>query len=535
MKVSSSEKRIISVGAVIEVLFAIVIFRFFGLSSNTQYQKTASERYMSSIEVSGSDGMIYDTNMELLVNEDFKYVCVGIPSKSDKKVMYENAENADEIIDGLKSNIPFTFESKEYIPADKNVYSFRVPERYSVNQTAQHLIGYTSQGEGVSGIEYAYNNLLRENGVNKINYMTDGFGYMLGGENLEVIRNPVNVKGIVTTIDKNIQKICEDAGSDIECGAIVVTEVSTGNIMAMASFPTYSVYTLEDDIKNENSPMINRTLYSYSVGSIFKLVTAFEAISSGFEDFQYNCTGSIDIDGRIYRCHNHSGHGIQNLEQAMINSCNTYFIELSRKFDISSFREKAFTLGFGREMSLASGIIGSDGVLPTEKDLSLSGELANFSFGQGKLTATPLQISQMTCAIANYGNMPVLRVIKGYTSDRISIQNEKKVQYAYTMDRETAFKLQYLMFSAVNKNENSNAKPRNTSVGAKTSTAQTDCFDEDGNEIYNSWITGYFPADKPQYAVTVLIENGGYGNDSAAPVFREIVEKTADYIKSSDK
>jgi len=528
------EKRITVVGVILETLFAVIIFRFFVIASSPQYKKMASEKYEASIKIPDNDGIIYDTNMNSLVNEKCKYLCIGIPGKSDETAMYEYAENPQDITEGMQSDAPFEFESEEYIPESRNIYSFKVPVRYSLNQTAQHLIGYTSQGEGVDGIEYAYNKILRHTGFSEVKYMTDGFGHMLGGDGVEIVKNQENKSGIVTTIDKNIQKICEDAGSDILCGAIVVTEVKTGNITAMASFPKYSPYTLEDDIKNENSPMINRTLYSYSVGSIFKLVTAFEAIDENLESFEYTCTGSININGRIYKCHDHSGHGKQNLEQAMTNSCNTYFIALGKKLNISSFREKAFTLGFGRETPLASGIVGSGGVLPTEKDLSLPGELANFSFGQGKLTATPLQISQMTCAIANYGDMPVLRVIKGYTDDGINIINQKKTQYAYTMDRETAFKLQYLMVSAINKNENSNACPDNVSAAAKTSTAQTDRFDDDNNEIYNSWITGYFPVDNPMYAVTVLVENGGYGNDSAAPIFREIAEKTADYMKISE-
>lgn len=530
----SIEKRITALGVILETLFAVIIFRFFSLASSPQYKKLASEKYTSSIEIPDSDGIIYDINMNPLVNQSYKYLCIGIPEKSDKKAMYDGAENPQDVTEGIASGIPFEFDSVKYIPEFKNVYSFKVPTRYSFRQTAQHLIGYTSQGKGVDGIEYAYDKILRQSGKSEIKYMTDGFGHMLDGEEIQIIKNPENKSGVVTTIDKNIQEICENAGRNINCGAIVVTEVKTGNITAMASFPTYSVYTLEYDIQNENSPMINRTLYSYSVGSVFKLVTAFEAISENMEDFEYTCTGSINIDGRIYRCHDHSGHGKQNLEQAMTNSCNTYFIALGQKLDISSFREKAFTLGFGRETPLASGITGSGGVLPTEDDLSLSGELANFSFGQGKLTATPLQISQMTCAIANYGNMPVLRVIKGYTNDGENIISEKRTQYAYTMDRDTAFKLQYLMVSAINKNENSKACPDNTTAAAKTSTAQTDRFDDDGNEIYNSWITGYFPVDNPKYAVTVLVENGGYGNDSAAPIFREIVEKSSDYMKISE-
>jgi penicillin-binding protein 2 len=101
------------------------------------------------------------------------------------------------------------------------------------------------------------------------------------------------------------------------------------------------------------------------------------------------------------------------------------------------------------------------------------------------------------------------------------------------MEEETAEMLRTLMAAAVNNNENSNARPYNVMAAGKTSTAQTGRFDENGNELYNAWITGYFPVYEPEYAVTVLIEDGGYGNDSSAPVFREIIEKIQK-IKKSD-
>ena len=167
----------------------------------------------------------------------------------------------------------------------------------------------------------------------------------------------------------------------------------------------------------------------------------------------------------------------------------------------------------------------SGGVLPTVKDLMIPAELANFSFGQGKLSATPLQILQLTCTIANNGKMPVLRLVKGMTLDGDDILNEKKPQNSQVLERTTANQLKEMMISAVEDNENSNAKTNYTTVGAKTSTAQTGRYDKNGVELCHAWITGFFPADKPQYAVTVLIEDGGYGNDASAPVFKEIVEK----------
>jgi penicillin-binding protein 2 len=239
----------------------------------------------------------------------------------------------------------------------------------------------------------------------------------------------------------------------------------------------------------------------------------------------YDCVGKTDVEGRNFNCHKLDGHGWQDMPQAMANSCNTYFIELARCLDIREYRRLATYLGFGREAHLCAGIIGSGGVLPTEKDLSVPAELANFSFGQGKLTATPLQITQLTCTIANRGNMPVLRLIKGLTHDGESIISEKRPLYSEVLSIDTAEKIKKMMILAVQRNERSNARSRLVNVGAKTSTAQTGRFDENGEELCHAWITGFFPAEDPQYAVTVLIENGGYGNDAAAPVFRRIAEK----------
>ena len=88
-----------------------------------------------------------------------------------------------------------------------------------------------------------------------------------------------------------------------------------------------------------------------------------------------------------------------------------------------------------------------------------------------------------------------------------------------------------MMISAVRDNENSKARTKKMSVGAKTSTAQTGKFNDSGEELCHAWITGFFPARQPKYAVTVLIEDGGYGNDAAAPVFRRIAERMSEFEK----
>lgn len=118
----------------------------------------------------------------------------------------------------------------------------------------------------------------------------------------------------------------------------------------------------------------------------------------------------------------------------------------------------------------------------------------------------------------------MLRLIRGVTVDGETVGNEKSLQKSRIMTSDEAKELRKLMISAVYDNENSNSAARYVRTAAKTSTAQTGRFDENGEELCNAWVTGFYPASSPRYAITVLVEDGGYGNDSAAPVFSNIVD-----------
>lgn len=521
-----AERGIIILVGVFFLLFVVIACNYYKLAVQQQYVRAAEQRSELDITAGVSQGTIYDCNMKPIVNAGVKYQAVAVPSAVDREETAKYAVDKNDFYEKFDSGVPFSFECRKGTPESEGLTVFEIPERYSENQLAQHVVGYISENSGVSGIEYAYDRILRgDYGENKVTYSIDGFGRVLIGDGKVIQRSDAAKGGVVTTIDSDIQRICEECGSDIEKGAIVAADIKTGDILAMASFPDYSPDSLEKALADERSPLINRTLYSYGVGSIFKLVTSCEAINENLGGYIYDCEGSISVDGQNFNCHKHDGHELQNMTQAITKSCNTYFISLSRSLDVDNFRRLAYSLGFGREVQLCAGITGSAGVLPTVSDLMVPAELANFSFGQGKLTATPLQITQLTCAIANYGEMPALRLIKGVTLDGEEIANEKNPQLTRVIESETSYALRQMMISAIRDNEESNARTKYTSVGAKTSTAQTGRYDEDGEELCHAWITGFFPAYAPKYAVTVLVEDGGYGNDAAAPIFSEIADR----------
>lgn len=521
------QKRLIILAISLVFVFSILLMRIYVIVQNDEYLETAKNQSSCKLNVGNVYGNIYDRNFNKLVNTKSRFYAAINPSQDAIKAVLPYICDSEEFYSQLVYGAPFFCEVKtDNIECD-DIDIFEIPERNSENQLAQHIIGYVQDGEGVTGIESAYDEFLRSHiQKNSVSYKIDGQGTVLRGMEKNIEHGNEMTAGVVLTFDKYIQAICELVGEKMEKGAIVVMNVRTGDILGMASIPSYNCLNLSDALSNEDSPLINRCLYAYNVGSIFKLVTAQSAFEEGLnEDFSYDCTGYEMVGTQKFWCHDHSGHGMQNMTKAMTNSCNTYFIELSRHISNKVFLDVAERMGFGRSITLASGINSESGNLQTIEDLSLPAEKANFSFGQGKLLATPLQICAYTSAIANEGKLFVPRLVVGTSEDGSDVVSEEEIKFTQVMDRETSFRLQDLMIAAVNENPDSNAKPSNVYVAGKTSTAQTGQFDEDDTEICHGWITGYFPISEPEYAVTVLCEGGGYGNDCAAPIFKEIAER----------
>ena len=507
------------------LMFMVVSMNYYRIAQDRKYVLTAMDNSFVTINAGDTQGTIFDRDFVPMTNTESETVAIAVPSAVSLEELYDIAKDKEKLKADHAAGKPFAFVCSRKGSDSEGLTFFDIPVHFCSENTAPHVVGYLSEGRGASGIEYAYDRILRGgSSENSVTYSTDGSGNILIGAGKDVIRSKKQETGVVLTIDSRIQKICHNAGKNIEKGAIVVSDVDSGEILALASFPEFDPCDIAPALNDSRSPLINRALYSYSVGSIFKLVTASEAIDENFAGYVYDCQGSINVCGQLFRCHKTDGHGLQDMTEAMTNSCNTYFISLSQLLDLPSYRERAYSLGFGREIHLCAGMTASAGVLPTNEELLVPAELANFSFGQGRLTASPLQINAMTCAIANGGYLIMPEMIRGITLDGKSVGNEKLPRRSKVLSEETAAQLRKMMIAAVYCNDNSKARPRYIRAAAKTSTAQTGRTDEDGEELCNAWITGFFPASSPTYAVTVLVEDGGYGNDAAAPVFADIVD-----------
>lgn len=524
------KKRIAAGFFVCALIFGGLYSRLLYLSSRPALAATAESQASVTLAVSKTRANIYDCYMNKLVGKTKIPTAAVFPSPENfaaVKAACKGYISSGELLRLYSSGAPFTVSVKENVNAE-NVTMFSVPQRYRDVQTAAHIIGCVdSDNVGISGIERACNAFLTKHAAwQSISYRVNGAGELLGGEPVKISVSGEAKAGVILTIDSKIQQIAEAAGKQsIKNGAVIVMEPKTGKIKAMASFPAFSQNSLEKSVGDaKNAPMINRALSPFAVGSAFKIVTAAAALESGLPKQRYACTGQISVGEQRFACHEAGGHGALTMKQAMAKSCNTYFIRLGLSLDKLKLRAAASDMSFGKSFELAPGMVSQSGTLPDVSELSNPAETANFSFGQGKLTATPLQVTLMTCCVANGGRLNYPSLIEGTTVNGAEIKKSKVKAPMRVLSEEAAERLREFLKYDVMQTENQYAKPVSTTAGGKTATAQTGVL-SGRKEKLNAWFTGYFPADDPQYAVTVLCENGVWGNTSAAPVFQKIADR----------
>lgn len=519
----SMRKRIIFSAFIIAAAGIFLLWRLMYINLNSSFYLSYDMSAPRKVTVVCSYGDIYDRNGKKLVNRTENYIAVINPQTADKEAIEPHVIDTEKYESCIDGNALFlcSVDSQD-IPS---VTAIPVCERYD-GSLCTHIIGYTSDGKGVCGLEKAYDEILRQPKSSvTLSYSVDAGGDLLEGEGIGMKWQNSYMTGVRTGIDISIQTACENAMRNVKKGAAVVMDISTGEICAVVSKPDYDPSHPEYSLDSEGAPFVNRAFSAYSVGSIFKLVTAGAALEYGISDeYCYDCSGSISVYGQEFDCHLFGGHGTLDMRRAIVESCNPYFICLSKDIPTDFLHSFAQRLGFGKSSRLSKGISSSSGYLTSARELLVPAEKANFSFGQGKLTATPLQITMLTAAIANGGQMPDPILVHGSTDSARGYEAASaSAEFARVMKRSTADKLKSFMTDTVYK-ENSAAVPEFTTAGGKTSTAQTWTYNEYGNENLNCWFTGFFPADEPHYAVTVMIEEGVSGNYTCGPVFREIAD-----------
>ena len=472
-----------------------------------------------SVEMANLRGTIFDCNKKRLTNEFYqKQVAVAPNAKAVNAVSKYLSENDRKT---LANGFPIRVKVGENF-SSKSVCTVLTPKRYS--NVAAHIIGYcNAENNGVCGIEKAYNSVLKGHKI-KVKFTCSAKGEVSGAG--EVQGSPEYFgRGIMLTIDKKIQKICEKiAKKRLNAGAIIVIENKNGKLRALTSAPSFEQNDVEKSLDSPASPFLNRAIDNYNCGSIFKLCVAAASLYYNIS-LKYNCNGKIKIGNNTFKCL--KKHKNTDLERAIASSCNCYFIKLGLAVGAKRLLNFAKLCGFGCDIKLCDGIVASSAFLPKINDLSNSpASLALFSFGQGSLLVSPLQIASLVQMIANNGKKITPSLVEGVTDYKGNlIKSSKQNSPTFVIDEKSAKIMQKCMISCVKCGTGTRARLKNGTAGGKTATAETGIFDKSGKAVKQTWFGGFFPAKNPKYSVVVLAENGDSGGKTAAPIFKEIAEQ----------
>lgn len=540
-------KRIILILAIFIAIFLFLFCKlyFIQVIQKDEMLQKASLQRMSSSSINKLRGSIYDRNLIPLDNNDQKDCIVLIPQliedapKTSDIISKSTGISKDSILKSIKSKRPseytVTYEQGLKIKeeAKEGVVLIKTSSRYGNNTIARHILGYVnSDNDGQYGIEKGYNSYLKTNGNQLVGIITDGLKRPLnyGYKTVETFSENDN-KNVKLTIDYHFQDIIEKSFDKYSYnGACVMLDCSNGDILAMVSRPNYDQNNVLQYFDSQNKELMNKALYPYNLGSIFKIVIAQAALEKGMvkEDDLFNCPGFISVDGQIKKCTSYSsgGHGVINFNDAFASSCNTVFINVGLKLGYKTIIEYARKFGLGQSIGLdIHGFIEDPGLIQYD-DYTSNREIANMSIGQGKILATPLQVANLVNIVANNGIQKKINIVDSIVDNDGNIIKKIRIDESQeTFSPKDIAKVRKMMNDVVEKGTGTKANiDEYGGAAGKTSSAETGIYNGD-EQIIHAWFGGYFPRDNPKYALAIIIENGKLGSQVAAPLFGEIASE----------
>lgn len=482
---------------------------------------------------------------------DYETVLKKVSKKSSIETIVKKIEKnkADELRIWLLEN---NIDTGVNIDEDSKRY-------YPYSNLASQVIGFCGgDNQGLDGVEAKYDEVLSGT-AGSISRVTDATGEEIGTDG-EVYTPAVNGDDIVLSIDMTIQSIVEkylaEACIDNSCtdgGNIVVMNPKTGDILAMATYPSYNLnepYTINNDELKSNWDNMEQSEKSkklqamwrnkaisdtYEPGSVFKLITASSALEEGITDTdrsgEFVCTGSITVAGARIKCWRYyRPHGSESLRQGLMNSCNPVFIGLGQKLGVDTYYK--YLNKFGLLSKTGVMLPGEANSIFIAQNKCGPVELATISFGQ-RFEITPIQLVTAVSSIANGGNLITPRIVKATIDSKTGERTDLPVENKGTViSKETSEKVLSMMESVVSEGTGKNAKVEGYRIGGKTGTS------EDGVNTgkYVTSFCGVAPTNDPQVVVLVTLynptgEGGHQGGGVAAPVGGQIFNEILPYLK----
>ena len=449
-----------------------------------------------------------------------------------------------------------------------------ISRNYPLKENFTHLIGYVSQANqndiekteaikknfvpglkvGKTGLEKSFEDKLI--GTNDIErYEVNAYGRRIS--QLEFQKGKKG-KTIRLTIDTQVQKLANKLLKD-KAGSICVMDIYTGAVIAMHSSPSFDpnlfVFGISQDEwqlirNNPMKPLVNKTLQgNYSPGSTIKPIVALSALENGIinTNFTVKCTGKTEMYGQTYHCWKKKGHGFVSLRNAMKQSCDTYFYEIARKLGVDKLSKTAKKFGLGEKVFGDLFEIEKSGLIPNTQWKKnalgqgwLLGETIITGIGQGYIQTTPIQLCLMTAQIANggykiYPQIVVEETLKEQPIDKFYplYENQKNIKI-----------IQDAMFGSTNEVLGTSYRSRiddpKYQFAGKTGTSQVKKITEEERELElktfeipyeqrdHALYVAYGPYKNPRYALSIIVEHGGNGSTTAAPMAKELFKLIID-------
>lgn len=471
-----------------------------------------------------------------------------------KKAVYEEIQPFVEMQEAENE------KGKKINPNIRGVWFEKEYQReYPYGTLASAVIGFTASGNvGVNGLENYYSSTL--NGINGREY-----GYLNTDNNFEkTIKPAVNGNNIVTTIDANIQKVVENKIREFneaytnnfregEAGAthigVVLMNPNNGDVLAMANYPNFdlsnprdlSAYYTEEELAamtdDEKMDKLNElwqnfcVTFTYEPGSTAKPFTVASGLETGKLEDSYYCDGHEEVGGHDIHCVNRNGHGVQTLEQTLMNSCNDALMQMSYSIGAKTFAQYQQIFGFGQKTNIdLPGETRTDSLIFKEENMKPV-DLATNSFGQNFNTSM-IQLATAYCSVVNGGSLYQPRVVKRITDENgNTIQDISPTLLRQTISKSTSETLKQYMYSTVTSGTGATAKVDGYSMGGKTGTAQK-IPRNNGNYLLS--FIGFAPVEDPQLVFYCVVDEPNvqeqWHSTFAQNIVREILEEVLPYM-----
>jgi penicillin-binding protein 2 len=515
--------------------------------------------------------------------EDFRYVIyrlkdlLELTDKQFKKVLKKKNEIKPWETLIVSDNLSW----KKFSKINNHLYDLNgvkpvisISRNYPFKENFTHILGYVSQA---SKSDIQLNEIIKKNFVPGMKVGKTGleksFEEKLLGTN-DIERYEVNAYGrriselefqkgkkgktLRLTIDTKVQQLANELLKD-KAGSICVMDIYTGSIIAMHSSPSFDpnlfVFGISQDewqiIRNDPmKPLVNKTLQgNYSPGSTIKPIVALSALENGIinPNFSVKCTGKTERYGQTYHCWKKKGHGFVSLRNAIKQSCDTYFYEIARKLGVDKLSETAKKFGLGNKVFGDLFNIEKEGLVPSTQWKKnalgkgwLLGETMITGIGQGYIQTTPIQLCLMTAQIANGGYKIYPKII---ANDENNDQPRDKYIQLYENSKNIKI-IQDAMFGSTNEVMGTSYRSRISNpkyqFAGKTGTAQVKKITKRDRELDlktfeipyeqrdHALYIAFGPYKLPRYAVSVLVEHGGNGSTTAAPIAKKLFKLIID-------